>query len=247
MGLESILILAGLIFLAAVLYSSVGHAGASGYLAAMALFSLAPMEMKPAALSLNVLVASIAVTKYLKAGRFSWPVFWPLALASIPFAYLGGLILLPGIYYKPIVGLMLVYAAFRFVKDAAKADYTPRPPVIPVVLVFGAGLGFLSGLVGVGGGIFLSPLLIMFRWEEVKKVSGIASAFILVNSIAGLLGFISVNAIKFPHGIAVWAVAAVVGGYIGAEYGSKHFSNSTIKRLLALVLLVAGAKMLAAT
>ena len=245
MGLESIIILAALIFIAAILYSSVGHAGASGYLAVMALFVMSPSEMKPTALTLNILVASIAVTKYLKADCFSWSIFWPFALSSIPFAYLGGLILLPSIYYKPIVGAILIYAAIRFVKDAEKPDYIIKTPLMPIVLISGAGIGFLSGLLGIGGGILLSPLLIVFKWVEVKKASGIAAAFILVNSIAGLLGFISSRTPQIPEGLLIWAVVAVVGGYIGAEYGSKRFGNPTIKRLLSLVLLISGGKMIA--
>lgn len=246
MELEGITLLALLIFLAATLYASVGHAGASGYLAAMALFGMAPLEMKPAALTLNILVATIAVVKYLRAGRFSWPIFWPFALASVPFAFMGGLIVLPGAYYKPIIGLVLLYAAIRFVSDARKPDYAIKTPSMPIVLVSGAGLGFLSGLVGVGGGIFLSPLLIALQWEEVKKVSGIAAAFIFVNSVAGLLGFISTETPHLPDGLAVWAIAAVVGGYIGAEYGSRRLGSPAIKRLLSMVLLVAGVKMIAA-
>jgi len=245
MGLESIIILAALIFIAAILYSSVGHAGASGYLAVMALFVMSPSEMKPTALTLNILVASIAVTKYLKADCFSWSIFWPFALSSIPFAYLGGLILLPSIYYKPIVGAILIYSAIRFVRDAAKPDYIIKTPLMPIVLISGAGIGFLSGLLGIGGGILLSPLLIVFKWVEVKKASGIAAAFILVNSIAGLLGFISSKTPQIPEGLLLWAVVAVVGGYIGAEYGSKRFGNPTIKRLLSLVLLISGGKMIA--
>ena len=245
MGLESIIILAALIFIAAILYSSVGHAGASGYLAVMALFVMSPSEMKPTALTLNILVASIAVTKYLKADCFSWSIFWPFALSSIPFAYLGGLILLPSIYYKPIIGAILIYSAIRFVKDAAKPDYIIKTPLMPIVLISGAGIGFLSGLLGIGGGILLSPLLIVFKWVEVKKASGIAAAFILVNSIAGLLGFISSKTPQIPEGLLIWAVVAVLGGYIGAEYGSKRFGNPTIKRLLSLVLLISGGKMIA--
>jgi uncharacterized membrane protein YfcA len=245
MDINSIIFLAGLIFIAAILYSSVGHAGASGYLAAMALLGLAPLEMKPAALTLNILVATIGTVKYVKAGRFSWRIFWPFAVCSVPFAYLGGLINLPGIYYKPIVGIVLIYAAIRFVMNATNHDYVIKNAQVPIILVSGAGLGFLSGLVGVGGGIFLSPLLIMFRWEEIKNVSGIAAAFILVNSVAGLLGFSTSNSPQMPDGLPLWAVAAVLGGYIGAEYGSKRLVNQTIKHLLYLVLFIAGIKMIA--
>lgn len=246
MDISAILLLTALIFAAAALYASVGHAGASGYLAAMALFGLAPLEMKPAALSLNILVASIATYTYLRAGRFSWQLFWPFALASVPFAYVGGLIMLPGEYYKPVVGLVLVYAAWRFVLDAAKPDYALRKASLWVILLVGAGLGFLSGLVGVGGGIFLSPLLIALRWESVKNISGIAAAFILVNSIAGLAGFMSSQTPQLPDGIVYWALAAALGGYIGAQYGSKRFATPMLKRLLALVLVIAGVKLMAA-
>ncbi len=244
MTIESILLLTAMIFIAATLYSSVGHAGASGYLAAMALFSMAPLEMRPTALVLNILVAIIATSKYLRAGYFSWPLFWPLALASIPFAYVGGTLNLPTIYYKPLVGLILIYAAWHFLRDASKAEYEVKQPRLPLVLVSGTGLGFLAGLTGVGGGIFLSPLLIVLHWAEVKHVSGVASAFILLNSIAGLLGFLTSETPRLPEGLAYWAIAAVVGGYIGAEYGSKRFGNPMIKRLLSLVLLIAGIKMI---
>lgn len=244
MEFGSIIILAILFFVAAVLYSSVGHAGASGYLAVMALFVMSPSEMKPTALTLNILVSSIAVTKYLKAGCFSWSIFWPFALASIPFAYLGGLILLPSIYYKPIIGVTLIYAAIRFVKDAAKPGYIIKTPLMPIVLISGAGIGFFSGLLGIGGGILLSPLLIVFKWVEVKKASGIAAAFILVNSIAGLFGFISTRAPQLPEGLLIWVVAAGVGGYIGAEYGSNRLGNPAIKRLLSLVLFLSGGRMI---
>jgi len=246
MEVDSTYVLAVLIFIAAILYSSVGHGGASGYLAAMALFAIAPLEMKPAALTLNIFVATIAATKYIRAGRFSWPLFWPFALASIPFAFLGGLFTLPSIYYKPIIGVVLIYAAYRFLMDAGNSDdYEIKPPLMLVVVVSGAGLGFFSGLIGVGGGIFLSPLLIFLRWEAVKKVSGIAAAFILVNSIAGLLGFLSSKTPQLPEGLPIWIIAAVIGGFIGAEYGSKRFGNPAIKRLLSLVLFVAGLKMIA--
>lgn len=243
--MENIVFLAAIFFLAALLYSSVGHGGASAYLTVMALFGMAPLEMKPVALTLNILVASIATTKYLKAGCFSWHIFWPFALCSIPFAYLGGLILLPSIYYKPIIGIVLIYGAFRLSITAQKSDYTIKKSVIPVILLMGSAIGFLSGLVGVGGGIFLSPLLIILKWEHPHKVSGIAALFILVNSLAGLLGFwAGGNIPKLPDGTMILAVAVVIGGYIGAEYGSQHLGSSTVKRLLSLVLLLAGIRMI---
>jgi len=237
--------LAILIFFAAALYASVGHGGASAYLAAMALAGLAPEVMRPSALALNILVATIALIKYYRVGAFSWPLFWPFALASVPFAFLGGMLTLPGHIYKPLVGLVLIYAAwysFRF----ARQPFQPASvqPYKWLLLVAGAVLGLLSGLVGVGGGIFLSPLLLMFRWAEVRVISGIAAAFILLNSLAGLLGLYSSQQVHLPSAWFYWALAAVIGGFIGAEYGSKHFANPTIRKFLALVLLIAGGKMI---
>lgn len=238
-----IVLIAGLIFLAAVLYASVGHGGASGYLAVMALFGLAPEEMKPAALVLNIIVSSIALTRYARGGFFSWSLFWPFALASVPFAYLGGLLSLPALYYKPLIGLVLVYAAWHFMRDATRPPYAVRTPRRAGVLGLGATLGLLSGLTGVGGGIFLSPVLILLRWAPVRQVSGVAAAFILVNSIAGLAGFLSAHAARLPEGLPWWALMAACGGVLGAEFGSKRFGHPAIKRALALVLLVAGVKM----
>lgn len=239
------IILTALIFIAALLFSSVGHAGASGYLAAMALMGIAPDLMKPAALTLNILVSVIATVKYTRVGAFSWHLFWPFALASIPFAFLGGTLTLPGHAYKPLVGAVLIYAAWRSFRTAHHPanDVTARPP-LAMLLIAGAALGFLSGLTGVGGGIFLSPLLLFFRWAEVRVISGISAAFILVNSVAGLLGVLT-STPTFPSALPYWAIAAIAGGFIGAEYGSKRLANPTIKKLLALVLVIAGVKMIA--
>ena len=233
------------LFVAALLYSSVGHAGASGYLAAMALVGVSPETMKPTALALNILVAVIATTKFYRAGSFSWRLFIPLAVTAIPLAYIGGRLSLPSHIYKPIVGAVLVYAAWRsFMTAKSASEYEITNAPLFFLLIAGAALGFLSGLTGVGGGIFLSPLLLFFRWAPVKVISGVAAAFILVNSIAGILGVVS-SETHFHQALPIWAIVVLVGGYIGSTYGSRRLGNPTIQRLLALVLLVAGIKMIA--
>ncbi|MDW8326835.1 MAG: sulfite exporter TauE/SafE family protein [Anaerolineales bacterium] len=243
MSLLSVSALALMIFAAAILYASVGHAGASAYLAAMALFSLPPELMRPTALTLNILVAAIATVKFYRAGHFSWSLFWPFALASVPLAFLGGMLSLPGWLYKPLVGLVLLYAAYRLLATDSGTTPLPTKPVpLWAGLAAGAGIGLLSGLTGVGGGIFLSPLLLFMNWAEPRPTSGIAAAFILANSTAGLLGQLSSLAL-LPTAIPLWALAAVTGGWIGAEYGSRRLGNPPIRRLLAVVLIIAGLKM----
>lgn len=235
--------LAIFIFLAALLYSCVGHAGASGYLAVMAIFGVAPDVMKPTALALNILVATIATIKFYRVGAFSWKILLPFALGSIPFAFIGGGITLPSHFYKPVVGLILLYAAYSLLRANHTTDATIKPVPFWAGVVSGIGIGFLSGLTGVGGGIFISPLLLFMSWADVRETAGVSAAFILANSIAGLLGNI-VSVSQLPNTIIFWAPAAVIGGYIGAEYGSKRLGSLTLKRLLAIVLIIAGLKMM---
>lgn len=233
-----------LICFAALLYSSVGHGGASGYLAVMALFNLAPDVMKPTALVLNLVVATVGTIRFARDGHFAWNVFWPFALLSIPCAFVGGWLKLPMATYKIMLGCVLLFAAWRLAfKQSENAPAATQPiPLLPA-LALGAGLGLLSGLTGVGGGIFLSPLLLFLGWATMRKTAGVSVAFILVNSAAGLLGHLaSVN--KVPHEIVWWAPAALVGGLIGTELGSRRLAPMTMRRLLAVVLVVAGVKML---
>ena len=242
--MSDIFLLIPLIFLAALLFSSVGHGGASAYLATFALIGMAPASMRPAALCLNVLVASITLYKFYKVGAFNWQLFWPIALASVPAAFIGGQMTLPNPIYKALVGACLIYAAYTIFVQANKVDDVQVKPITkPVQMALGAALGFLAGLTGVGGGIFLSPILLFFSWAKIKVISGVAAAFILVNSISGLLGFLSKSP-NLPAGLVYWALAAIAGGLIGAEYGSQKLANPTIRKLLALVLLFAGSKML---
>jgi len=232
------------IFIAATLYASVGHAGASGYIAVMALAGLAPESLKPAALCLNILVASIATVKYYRVGAFSKTLLLPLIITSIPCAYVGGLISLPGGVYKPLLGAALIYAAWYSFSTAKTAPLAGvNTPKTSVLVVAGGAIGLLSGLIGVGGGIFLSPILLFLRWGETRVISGVAAAFILVNSIAGLIGVMSKHP-ALPEGLPVWAIAAVIGGWMGAEFGSKRLDSTAIRRVMAVVLVVAGGKML---
>lgn len=239
----SIALIAILFLLASMLYSSVGHAGASGYIAVMALFGLAPAVMKPTALALNILVAIVATLKFYRAGRFSFELFWPFAIASIPAAFVGGALTLPARWYDVVVGIALLYAAvwmFRSAKTASKV--LVHPPPLPAALACGLVIGLLSGLTGVGGGIFLSPLILMMGWAETRATSAVAAAFILVNSVAGLLGHLS-SISRMPPQLPIWGVAVLIGGWIGAEYGSRRLATPALRQLLSVVLVVAGLKM----
>ena len=240
------LLLAGCISIAAILYSSVGHGGASGYLAAMALFGMAPAVMKPTALVLNIIVAAIATTKFVRAGCFNKSLFWQFAIGSIPCAFIGGSISIPTQIYRPIVGIVLLYAATRLGLTSSNSQPQPAQSYsVPIWLSIslGMGIGLLSGLTGVGGGIFLSPLLLLTGWATIKEAAGVSAAFILVNSIAGLLGYL----IKFPtlpSSLWLWSICAAIGGWIGSEYGSKRIGSTKLRRLLAVVLTIAGIKLI---
>lgn len=238
--------LAAGMLVAAFVYASVGHGGASAYLAAMALAGVAPQEMRPIALVLNVVVSAVATFKFYRAGHFRWRLFWPFAAVSIPAAYLGGAITLPGHAYKTIVGVVLVYAAWQLWRSARAGEEMRevRQPPLALAMVIGGGLGLLSGLTGVGGGIFLSPLLLILGWAGTKQTSAVAAPFILVNSIAGLAGAFVVRSATLPGHIWILVCAVLVGGWLGAEYGSRRFTNPLIRRMLAVVLAVAGAKMI---
>ena len=243
--LVTALLAAGML-VAAFGYAAVGHGGASAYLAALALAGVAPPQMRPIALVLNILVSVLGTYKFYRAGYFNWRLFWPFAAVSIPLAFLGGAITLPGHAYKILVGAVLVYAAWQLWLSARLGEEmrTVREPPLVSAMAVGAVLGFLSGLTGVGGGIFLSPLLLMLGWAGTKQTSAVAAPFILVNSIAGLAGAFSMKSAQLPPQVAILAVAVLIGGWLGAEYGSRRFANPLVRRILAVVLAAAGAKMI---
>jgi hypothetical protein len=235
------------VFTVAVLYSSVGHGGASGYLAVMALFLIPPTTTKPTALILNLFVALIAFVQFYRAGNFAWKVFLPFAIGSIPMAFVGGMISLPTAVYQIILGVALMLAAIRLAFNL-KSEGEIKTPQILLCLLIGAMLGFVSGLIGIGGGIFLTPILLLLNWTETKPAAGISALFIWVNSMAGLLGNWLLgkdsNISALPNVVWFWIGAAVIGGIIGATLGSYRFNSLTLRRLLGLVLVVAGLKLL---
>lgn len=242
MPIEHLLILVVAIALVAFLYASVGHAGASGYIAVMSLAALSPAVIKPSALVLNILVASIGSWQFYRAGYFSWRLFWPFALLAIPFAFVGGYADLPTHLFKILVGAVLLLSAVYFFWQPHN-DSVRREPSKPAAIGAGGVLGLFAGLTGTGGGIFLTPLLLIMRWSRTKNAAATSSLFILVNSIAGLLGNIS-GARTLPALVLPMALAAVVGGTAGSWLGSNRFPPELIKRLLAFVLAIAGLKLM---
>lgn len=233
--------LAAAIFAVALLYSSVGHAGASGYIAVLTLFGLGVETSRPTALTLNILVAAIGFVHWWRAGHFSWSLFWPFALLSTPAAFLGGWLSVPADYLKVLLGLVLWFSAWRLLRRKQDTDGVTRA-TRPTAIAAGAGLGFLSGLTGTGGGIFLTPLMLFCRWATVKEAAAVSSLFILVNSVSGLAGYAK-SGRDLPDFAWPLAAVAAVGGFVGARLGSRHLPARGIAMLLAVVLVIAGAKL----
>lgn len=230
------------ILVVAFLYASVGHAGASGYIAVMSLAGMTPEVIKPTALALNIMVASIAGYHFYRAGHFSWRLFWPFAVLAIPFAFLGGYLNLSNKGFGILVGCVLLFSALRFLLPKAHEGEAHTPP-LKAALPVGAGLGLLSGLTGTGGGIFLTPLLLFMRWATTKQAAGVSAVFILANSTSGLAGNCASTA-YLPSFVLALAACAIAGGSVGSYCGSRRFDHLLIKRLLAVVLLIAGTKLI---
>ncbi len=238
-------------FIVALMYSMVGQGGGSGYLAVMALAGLAPAILRPMALYLNVLVTTVAVIRFARAGGFRWGLFLPFAAASVPAAFVAGWLLeLDPAVYQWVLGFILLYAAYRLFTSKPRGDGELLVPLpLPAALVWGAGLGLLAGLTGIAGGIFLSPLVLLMGWATTKQTAAVSAAFILVNSISGLFG-IGLAALGgggslpvSPQAASIWGAAVLAGGFIGSGIGARRLGYQGFRQVLAVVLLVAAVKM----
>jgi hypothetical protein len=226
----------------AFLYASVGHGGASGYLALMALFSFTPETMKPTALVLNLFVAGIAFYHYYKAGHFSMKLFIPFAITSIPLAFLGGLIEIDAHIYKKILALLLIFAILKMMNVFGKESTQLKDLKLWQGLVIGGIIGFFSGLIGIGGGIILTPVILLLHWGHMKEAAAVSALFIWVNSASGLLGQFT-SGVTLSSQTLVLVAIALVGGFFGSYYGSRKFNNQHLRYLLAFVLSIASAKL----
>jgi uncharacterized membrane protein YfcA len=230
-----------LLFLTAFLYAGVGHGGASGYLALMALYGVAPEEMKPTALVLNLFVSLVSFSQYYRGNYFRSKLFLPLVMGSMPMAYVGGRMSLDGVLYKQLLGgaLLIAVARFFFVRDTKSMV---KPPQALWALVIGGAIGFVSGLIGIGGGIILSPVLLLLHWSDQKQTAAVSAAFIFVNSLSGLVGMYT-KGLQFSSEMGMYVGVAFVGGLLGAYLGARKMDNRGIKYALASVLLIAALKL----
>ena len=232
-----------LLFLVAFLYASVGHGGASGYLALMAIFGIAPAVMKPTALLLNLFVSLTSFLQFYRGKYFNVSIFWPFALASVPMSFVGGLVTVDAEVYKKILGVLLLFPIVRFLFFQSVTVVEKKPSNTILSLVIGATIGFLSGLIGIGGGIILSPILLLLRWTDQKETAAISALFIFANSLAGLAGQLT-KGISFSADMYLYVVVAFIGGLLGAYFGSLRFKQTVLKNILALALIFAVYKLL---
>jgi uncharacterized membrane protein YfcA len=244
------ILLAASFALVAILYSAVGQAGGTGYIAVMGLVGFAPEVIKSTALTLNILVAAIGCLQFYRVGLLTWRTCYPFAILGAPFSLLGGAVNLPAAIYQPIVGALLLVAAFQMARSARSAkrrdeEAPSEPPFLPSLLVGGL-IGFGSGITGVGGGIFLAPLVLMFAWAETRQSASISAMFNLVNSAAALIG-VWATMPAFPPQLPIWLVVVGAGAVLGSWFGIRHLPVSTLRVLLSLLLAVAGLRMIVTT
>lgn len=232
-----------LLLIIAFLYASVGHGGASGYLALMAFFSFAPETMRPTALILNIFVSLISFIQYYRSGYFRWNLFWPFAFASIPSAFLGGLITIDAGLYKKVLALLLLFSVIKLLGFNSQKKDSYKEPNRMLAILIGASIGLFSGMIGIGGGIILSPLIILLNWADMKKTAAVSALFIFVNSLAGLAGLF-VKGFEYKNEMGLMILIAFTGGIIGSYFGAKKFESTLLNKLLAIVLIIAIVKLI---
>lgn len=239
----TLILICSALFTVALLYGCVGQAGASGFVAVMALFGLAPETLKPTALVLNVLVSSVVAMRFYRSGHFSWPLLWPFLIASIPAAFIGGYLSLPVAAFSAVLGTLLLVAGLPFL--VRKPDHQARatPPSRAASATAGGGIGLLSGLTGMGGGVLLTPLLLYCQWAAPRTATAVSAVFIFVNSAVALLGHLTASE-QLPPGLTWMALAAVLGGTLGAQLGSRQLPLQAVYRILGITLVAAGARLL---
>ena len=242
-----LVLLSTLLFAGAALYASVGQAGATAFIAAMGIVGMPASAMRPTALALNIMAATVSTWRFHKAGHVAWRELLPLGLASVPCAFIGGAIPLPDSIYKPAVGVVLLIAAmllFRRVvaRNATSANVIRSGPM-KLVLLAGGGIGLLSGLTATGGGVFLSPLLILFGWMTPRQTAGLSAPFILLNSVAGLLGSAALTPQALPPLFPVYAAATLAGTFLGATIGIRYLPTNWIIVVLGVILTMSGMKL----
>lgn len=232
-----------LIFLVAFLYAAVGHGGASGYIAVLALFGTATTVIKSSSLLLNILVSSIAFYQYYRSGHFRWKLFLPFAIVSVPCAFIGAGLPLSDSLYKKVLALCLLFPIVRLMWRKPITDEETKPANLYLSLFIGAAIGLLSGMLGIGGGIILSPILLVLHWADMKQTAAVSALFILVNSVAGFVALLQ-KGLAISTDIYPLILLAIVGGVLGAYSGSKKMNLQVLKNILSVVLLVAVLKLI---
>ena len=232
-----------LVPIVAFLYAAVGHGGASGYLALMAFFSFAPDFIRPTALLLNLAVSLIAFIQYYRQGHFDWKLFWPFALASVPAAFIGGMLVVDADIYKKVLAVLLFFSVIRLLNFRKRETNQTVHPHLLFSLVIGASIGFLSGLIGIGGGIILSPVILLLHWADMKRTAAVSALFIFVNSLAGLAGLFT-KGFQVETQMIWMLLIAFAGGALGSYFGAGHFENKKLKWILAIVLVIASVKLM---
>jgi uncharacterized protein len=236
-------VLLGMLFLASLIYSSVGHGGASAYIAILAMFNFQPLVIKPLALTLNIFVSLLAFIHYYRKGYFNFRLFYPFAFTSFPAAFLGAMVTINASIYKTILGICLIFPILRLLGFFGKDSEETKPLNIVYALIAGALIGFLSGMIGIGGGIILSPLILLFHWANMKQTAAVSALFIFVNSVSGLMGVLSAG-VEFYEEILWIFIVVLIGGFIGGYLGGRKFDNKILRYILAVVLSIAAAKLI---